>query len=166
MKLRYVSGDILLAPQTIVVQGCNAQGAMNSGLARTIRDLHPEVFSEYRAAYEDARSRGLPSLPLGDIVYVPVSSTRTFANAITQEYYGRDKSVVYASYPAISKAVDNLNALAIASQADGGDAIQEIAFPLIGAGLANGDWKIISELIEEGSEAFQAVVYLLDDKLP
>ncbi|ESQ88966.1 hypothetical protein ABAC460_14390 [Asticcacaulis sp. AC460] len=36
-----------------------------------------------------------------------------------------------------------------------------VAFPKIGAGLAQGDWTIIESLIEDHSRHFQPVVYVL-----
>ena len=37
----------------------------------------------------------------------------------------------------------------------------DVAMPKIGAGLANGDWKTISSIIEEESKYFQPVAYEL-----
>ncbi|RYD53974.1 MAG: hypothetical protein EOP83_22665 [Verrucomicrobiaceae bacterium] len=182
MKIEYVTGNILDAPERIVVQGCNAQGVMGKGLAKSIRDRHPIVFEEYRRAYEERpdKSRGLP---MGSIIWVAPDEHRVFANAITQDHYRQDpdEPVVHADYGAIAYVVEELDNLAASSQNEKfrcrsthaltngvmiNSLINLIAFPLIGAGLAGGSWSRIAGIIESGSKHFTPVVYLLDGKIP
>jgi O-acetyl-ADP-ribose deacetylase (regulator of RNase III) len=40
-----------------------------------------------------------------------------------------------------------------------------VGLPLIGAGLANGDWEVISKIIEEEAVDFEPVVYVIDEKV-
>jgi hypothetical protein len=44
--------------------------------------------------------------------------------------------------------------------------VDEVAFLLIGAGLANGSWTLIYGIIEEESTNFQPIVYLYDGRIP
>src|SRR5690606_13175024 len=131
-----------------------AQGVMGSGFAKAIRDLHPEVFLEYRAVYERQVSR----LRLGQVIPVDVGD-RIFLNAITQEFYGRDPDVVYVSYDAMAAAFEEVDNIAEAARA--GQEPPRFAMPLIGAGLANGDWSIIAAIIEAKANNFVPVVYRL-----
>lgn len=156
MEIEYVTGNILEGDEEFVVQGCNAQGVMGSGLAKAIRDKYPKVYHEYRKAYED----GGNYLELGDLIWVDVGE-RIIINAITQQNFGRDPNRLYVSYNAIQMVVQALN-----EELGDLDAPPRVSFPLIGCGLANGSWKIVGEIIEEFSTDFQPVVYLLDGIVP
>jgi O-acetyl-ADP-ribose deacetylase (regulator of RNase III) len=151
MQIEYRTGDLLSAPELVVVQGCNAQGAMNSGVAKLIRERCPKVFDEYSRVH---KSEGLA---MGQVIWVEESTRRVYANAITQQFYGREPNHRYASYDAIALAFEEINHIM-------GE--MRVAMPLIGAGLAQGDWQIISRIIERECREVQPVVYLLDGIIP
>lgn len=155
MKIIYKTGNMLDGPEPIKVHGCNSHGVMRSGIAKEIRDRHPAVFEEYRKTYEE---QGW--LALGQTIWVETEDGM-FVNGITQKNYGRDKSVVYVDYKAISDVIDNIDRT-LEEEAE----VVHVAFPLIGAGLANGDWTVISGIIEDRSVYFQPIVYLFDGKFP
>lgn len=162
--IQYITGDLLKAEQRHIMQGCNAKGVMGSGVAAAIRSRYPQVWTDYS---DHARTRGLK---LGDLIW-SINDPHVVINAITQERYGRDP-VRYVSYDAIATAFEALNREAAWSQssetiaAKRGGPITEVAMPLIGAGLANGSWSIISAIIEKEATAFQPVVYLRDGVMP
>ena len=156
MEIEYITGDLLDGDEEYVVQGCNAQGVMGSGLAKIIRDRHPAVYKQYFKVFKDQGD----FLELGQLIYVDIGPC-VIVNAITQEHFGRDPNTVYVSYDAIQKMVQQLDE----DLGDPDDPIR-IAFPLIGAGLGGGSWKTISEIIEDYSLGFQPVVYLLDGVIP
>ena len=122
---------------------------MRSGIAASIREMYPHAYTDYRRTYE----RQGDKLYLGQVITTPYEERWIF-NCVTQEFYGRDPNVVYVSYDAIHHAILTLNLIATCK------AIDQIGFPMIGAGLANGDWKIISSIIEKDSD-FQPIVYVL-----
>lgn len=78
------------------------------------------------------------------------------ANCITQDFYASDE--VHADYDAIKIAMGKLNNFAIKQE------VPNVAMPLIGAGLAGGDWDIISKIIEREFATVQPVVYVYDEK--
>jgi O-acetyl-ADP-ribose deacetylase (regulator of RNase III) len=173
MKIKYVIGDMFEAPSLILMHGANAQGVMGSGVAATIRVRVPFAYDEYRAHYE---RRGLKT---GDIVTASGVDTitgveRFVVNAITQEFYGRDPNVIYVDYEGVRAAVAAINyELAERDEsmhdewtftdAQMDDGVPTIALPLIGAGLANGDWGKIAAIIEDESYAFQPLVYVRNE---
>lgn len=159
MKIIYRHGDLMKAPEQFIVQGCNAQGVMGSGVAKLLRDHDENIYAEYRAKYVSQGN----SLRLGQTVWVN-SNPWVVIDAITQEFYGRDPDVVYVSYDGLSEAFSDINESIHAFT--GSEAIVKVAMPLIGAGLANGKWSIISEIVERKSSKFQPVVYLMDGKIP
>lgn len=146
MKIEYIEGDLLASRELVIAQGCNAQGVMGSGIAKAIREAYPTVYNDYRGVYEAQGKK----LNLGQIITTRTLE-RTILNIISQEYYGRNPNVVYVSYDAIKAAILSINMMGYV----------RVAFPKIGAGLANGDWAIISSIIESTSD-FTPVVYYLD----
>ena len=166
MKIEYKTGDIFEGPEKHIAHGCNAQGVMRSGIAAQIVAKHPYAFECYRKLYESQGNR----LELGQAIWVP-SNGRMIINLITQEFYGRDPNRRYVSYEAVRKGIRNINANAhfaqrIESMAKVTGRVETVAFPLIGAGLANGSWNVISGIIEEEATNFQPVVYLYDGIMP
>lgn len=160
--MQIITGDILDFKEGILVQGCNCQGAMGSGVAKAIMDQYPGVAQRYKERHAEF------GLQLGDVQYVwspklldslhpgagqahlrrkehclELPERLVIANAMTQEFYGKDKSVRYVSYPAVFAAFARIRLLAKATGLP-------IAFPLIGAGLANGEWSRVQPAIEAG----------------
>ena len=75
--IHYVTGDLLGATQKVIIQGCNAQGVMGSGVAKVIRERWPEVFETYNLHYKTF------GLKLGDVIPVTTADGKIIAN------YGR-----------------------------------------------------------------------------
>lgn len=156
-----------------VVHGCNAKGVMASGIAKEVREKFPGAYSAYRSAYEKDRTEfGLqlgtlseftPTVPLttknGRMFKMPIESV-TIVNAITQANYGRDKNVVYVDYEAVSAAFRALNTLIESRHSDCLDRVT-VNFPLIGCGLANGNWGIVSDLIEKAMPTLTKHLWVL-----
>ena len=150
MKIIYKTGNLINASEKLILHGANAQGVMGSGVALAIRNKYPK-------AYEDYRNHFLRyGLKLGDVIFSNNGSI-TFANGITQEYYGRDGKQ-YVDYEAINIVMKKVNEYCNLNN------ITEIAMPLIGAGYGGGDWGIISEIIEKECTDTQPIVYVIDGK--
>lgn len=161
ITLKVFRGNILSVDHGILVQGCNCQGVMGSGMAKHIKEKYPSVAQRY---VERHRAQGLL---LGDVQFVwnplllgdypdiggallrrqdhstELPRSLIVANAMTQEFYGRDPNVVYVDYNAVFAAFARVRILAEATGLP-------VVFPLIGAGLANGDWKTIEAAIRSG----------------
>ena len=151
MKIIYRSGDLLEAPERIICHGCNAQGKMGAGIAAAIRKRYPQAFKDYEALYKAQGNR----LELGQCIWVDCADGRTVIDAVTQEFYGRDPNVIYVDYGAIRTVMQTINdKLKLTTSS-------AVAFPKIGAGLANGDWTVIEDIIESEATDFQPVVYTL-----
>lgn len=146
MKIEYIKSNLLLTDVKHIVHGCNSRGVMGSGVAKAIRDWYKLAYQDYEDVYN---SNGLA---LGDIVVSVQPDGKTIHNAITQQDYGRDSSRVYVSYWAIAEAFRKINQWGI----------KEIALPKIGAGLANGDWNVISAIIENTLTDTKPYVYILE----
>jgi len=146
VKIRYEVGDMFAGPQRVLVHGCNAKGVMGSGVAKIVRDQYPQAYRAYRDAYEKF------GLKPGDVVLADCGD-RTIVNAVTQDDYGRDPSRIYVDYDAVAKCMRAINNIAPG---------EEVGMPMIGSGLARGDWNRIAEIIERESREYQPVVWVLD----
>jgi O-acetyl-ADP-ribose deacetylase (regulator of RNase III) len=146
--ITYKTGDVTLASEPVIIHGCNAKGKMNSGVAKAIRAKWPEVFDEYEKMYNQW------GLIPGSNVYVKTSDGKLVINAITQDKYGRDPDTVYVDYDAIQLCLEDARTAL--------DTLQHrsIAMPRLGAGLGNGDWSKISQIIEEEMRGIDVVVYV------
>lgn len=161
MPLIYKTGNLIDAPEPIIIHGCNAQGVMGSGVAKAIREAYPTAYEAYQEVYD---TRGLNP---GEVVWAWVNypedegQTRLIGNAITQRYYGKDGHR-YVNYDAVEVAfrvaADALREDQDMFNIDG----PYVAIPRIGAGLGGGDWDIIAERIETAMEEFDVVVYDLE----
>lgn len=128
MTLQTRQGDLFqnaIAP-CIIVHGCNAQGVMGSGFADQLRMRFPDAFLCYKDTEKNC------GLNLGDVNVAWYPNGLIVANAITQEFYGCDKNVVYVDYEAVERALGKVAGYAEKKSIP-------VHLPFIGGGLANGD---------------------------
>lgn len=137
--MKKIQGDLLklaLAGEfDVIVHGCNCQCTMGAGIAKSIKFLFPEAYEA------DCQTKKGDREKLGTISQASVvrdGIKLTIVNAYTQFHWRG--SGVKADYDAIRSAMR-----AIKKEFTG----QRIGYPLIGAGLAGGDWSIIEETIDE-----------------
>ena len=132
--ITYKTGNLLNVVDGVIIHGCNAQGVMGSGVALAIKTKYPDAYR----AYKDFEAKH--GLKLASVSIRRVDTKLHIANAITQEFYGTDPVIQYASYGAIHLAFEKLHKHFPAEV--------PFHFPKIGAGRGNGDWLVISQLIE------------------
>lgn len=147
MDIKYIKGDLFKTDEYVIVHGCNAKGVMGSGVAAIIREKYPEAYTRYKEIHKDF------GLYLGDIIPVK-SNDKMIINAITQDRYG-SSGVRHADYQAISVAIASIDRFVNTINCN------SFAMPMIGAGLANGDWKVISAIIESETKLTKPIVYQL-----
>lgn len=149
MIVDVVEGDLvklaLKGKYDAIVHGCNCHHKMNSGIARTIREVFPEAYEADCAQTIKSDRSKLGSYSHANIQYEYkrgdgeiMHDMLTIINAYTQFDYGTDKMNV--DYDAIRKVFTKINE----DYAD-----MNIGIPMIGAGLAGGDWNIISSIINK-----------------
>lgn len=160
--MKYIrNGDITTVTSGIIVHCCNAQGQMGAGVARALRDKWPEVFHVYAKAYADGGNR----LVLGNVHYAEVGNTPepkiVVANLIGQQFYGGAPGVVYVNYDAIRTGFRNIASIA-KHHAECGGPLAMIHYPMLGAGLAGGDWTIIEKIINEEVEGLDHTLWVFE----
>lgn len=138
--MKIIEGNLIeLASQgefDVIVHGCNCFCTMSSGIAKSIREVFPEAYSIDLETVKGDRSK------LGTVKAVSIKLENgkklSVVNAYTQYEYGRNKMNV--DYEALRRCFK------IIKEKYSG---KRIGYPMIGAGLAGGDWNIISSIIEE-----------------
>jgi O-acetyl-ADP-ribose deacetylase (regulator of RNase III) len=122
----------------ILVHGTNCQAKMASGIAKGVRETFPEAYAAFMTHRKGDRKL------LGTLDVVPVQregKTVNIVNAFTQLNYGRDADTLYVDYEAVRKAFKQVAATF--------DTKARIGIPRIGAGLGNGCWVTISNIIAQ-----------------
>lgn len=157
-NIEYILGNVIDAPEKIILHGANAQGRMNSGCAKAIRDKWPNAYDRYKEHYDWYVSPHMNGkVRVGDVVPAKCDD-KIIINGITQEFYGRDKNVVYVDYKAVRQVL--VYTRMILKHFDQ----SELATVFIGAGLANGKWSIIAPIIESELKDFSVKVYYMTEE--
>lgn len=119
----------------VIVHGANCQKKMGKGFALQVAKNFPEAFHADLARTDSAQDR------LGDISFAkcstPVASVYV-VNAYTQLRYGRQG--VFVDIDAVCSSMTKVQ------QEFSG---MRIAYPMIGSGLAGGDWSVIEKIIDQ-----------------
>jgi O-acetyl-ADP-ribose deacetylase (regulator of RNase III) len=119
----------------VIVHGCNCQCAMGAGIAKTIKQVFPEAYEADLATVKGSRAK------LGALSAATVERNGcrlTIVNGYTQ-FHWRGSGVL-VDYDAVRSVMRRVK------EAYSG---RVIGYPKIGAGLAKGDWSIISAIIDE-----------------
>ncbi len=137
--MKTVYGDLLQLALNgtfdVIIHGCNCQCAMGAGIAKAIKAIFPEAYEA------DCKTSKGDKNKMGTISFVTVERDGdeiTIVNAYTQ-FHWRGSGVL-VDYKAIRSVM-----VTVKSQFTG----KRIGYPKIGAGLAKGDWNVISQIINE-----------------
>lgn len=135
--IKHIKCDIFESGADIICHQVNCQGAMNSGVAKQVREKYPEVYRQYRRWCEDMNfSKAL----LGKMQFVNVSDGKMIINLFAQHKYGYDGDC-YTDYEALEKTLTIVDAMAHKAT---------IAIPyLMGCHRGGGDWNIVYTMIEK-----------------
>lgn len=143
--LVYKKGDVLNAGEAVIVHGCNCKNAMGAGIARQVRKQCPNAWRADQQTLWGDRTK------LGTFTYGVEASNMIVINAYTQYDYSRTKVVV--DYPALEEAMKK-----ICNHFPN----EVLAMPKIGCGLAGGDWKIVSEILERVSTMYNRTFHIYE----
>ena len=147
-----IKGNLLDSKENFICHQVNCQGAMNSGVAKQIREKWPIVYCDYQRLFPE-----IPKLLLGAIQEVPISRKQSIINMFAQEYYGYDRDVRFTSYDAF------WNCLNLIKQSVTTD--KKIGFPYnIGCGLGGANWNVILAMIDTVLADYTVEIYVLEDK--
>jgi O-acetyl-ADP-ribose deacetylase (regulator of RNase III) len=132
--MKVVEGDLLKLASDgvfdVIIHGCNCQCVMGAGIAKSIKAVFPEAYEADCKTKKGSRNK------LGTYSSVLIGKL-TIVNAYTQfPWKGRGIKVDYEAIRAVFKSIKiNFSG-------------KKIGYPMIGAGLAGGDWDVIAAIID------------------
>ena len=144
-KINYIKGDLLENPSHFdgISHGCNCFHSFGAGVARYVRDKFIDAWKADLDTKKGDRTK------LGTYSFFEYPDFTIF-NLYTQYKYTRHE--VDVDYSAVESVFSRLN-----ENQKG----KHIAIPLIGAGLADGDWDRISNIIEKNTPDLQITAFIL-----
>ena len=146
-------GNLLSVRSGIIVHGCNALGVMGAGVALAVRKKYPGAFLVYRDQWL------MTGLQVGSIIPYRVPKLAGepalfIVNAVTQQNVGTRQRQV--DYEGLGRCFNKIATFAREQNID------EVHFPLIGCGLAGGEWGVIEPIIAEELEGLNANLWVLE----
>lgn len=156
MTIKIIEGNLINAfgrgDVDVMCHCCNAQGKMNSGIAKSIRETYPLAYKRYMHFYNEGK------LNLGDVIGVNIgweSDNSIIYNMVGQEFYGYDGKR-YLNYGAIAKCLQSVSERT-------NHVIHTIGFPyLMGCDRAGGDWDIVLGMIDFYFKNHKVKIYKLE----
>jgi len=143
--MKVVTGDLIKMAKdgefNLIVHGCNCMCTMGKGIALQIKKNFPEAYEADQRSVKGLKSK------LGDTSSVWIDDYNLMVvNGYTQYDFRPtydDDGVVRVDYEAIKKVFRTIghNCRGLKNF--------KIGYPKIGAGLAGGDWDIISKIIDK-----------------
>ena len=119
----------------VIVHGCNCYNKMGSGIAKEVKERFPAAYRRDLAFMPNVAPRkklglisGAQCFRNGRVIYI--------VNAYIQQHYGHDG--VYVELDALASCFAKVKAKFSGLR---------IGYPMIGCGLAGGDWNQISPII-------------------
>lgn len=150
---KIIHGDLLESNARYICHQVNCLGVMGAGIAKQIKERHPQVFFEYHTLCE--RYKHEPAKLLGDAQVVrasPMEATPLVCNLFGQVGYGRHSK--QTELQALQNACERIASLAQSQEI--------IAMPYrIGCGLAGGDWGEVMDMLTEVFKARTLYLYKL-----
>ena len=137
--MKTVKGDLIqLALKDsfdVIIHGCNCFHTMGAGIAKFIKKEFPEAYTEdVLTVYGDKKKLGYVS-----IAHIErEGASFSVVNGYTQFDFKGKMNVDYEAIRNVFRTVKNSFREDV-----------RIGYPLIGCGLAGGDWDIVSKIIEE-----------------
>lgn len=118
----------------VIIHGCNCFCTMGAGIAKQICENFPDAYqADFETESGDTTKLGNYSKAIVQINGTPL----TIINGYTQYHYSGAK--ILADYDAIARLFARIK-----TDFSG----KKIGYPLIGAGLAGGDWESIRDIID------------------
>lgn len=143
--LTYHKGDLLKSGCDILCHQVNCQGVMGSGIAKQIREKYAGVYENYKL-FVKQNGKGDS---LGQVFFFATENWQIIANMFSQYNYlpRTECHTDYYAFRSCCKAIKRFIRRCWDSE-KGRQPV--IGFPYkIGCGLAGGDWRNISEILEE-----------------
>lgn len=130
-------GNVLDLAEGVIAHGCNTLGVMGAGFAKQVKTRFPEAFAAYK---RQEREEGLR---LGRASFAQVGPRLWIANVLTQERIYGAKGEMLADLDAVESGFRIVGTKAR-------ELGLQVEMPLVGCGLAGGQWEDVEPRILAG----------------
>ncbi len=144
IMVKYFNGDLLQSDCNVICHQVNCRGVMGAGIARTIREKYPQVFSVFRTSYAAGCNK------LGEIDVVYIAEAKRFIVNMYAQYDYKPKGMVHTDYSAFESCIRKIKTEVSDYRKYHPEVGKvKIGFPYrIGCGLGGGDWTIVKSILE------------------
>jgi O-acetyl-ADP-ribose deacetylase (regulator of RNase III) len=147
MTVIHKTGDMFTTEQPAAIHGVNIVGVMGSGIAKTVRQLYPDVYSGYRDYCKAGRLSAGEMLPIFGHSTTPGVSSRWILNAASQDQPGPS-----ATYEWLEESVR----ASFAWASDVG--LSGVAICRIGSNIGGLEWENVLPIIERLADEYSDLV--------
>lgn len=146
--INYIQGNIFDTNESLIVHGCNCFNSMGAGIAAQVAKSYPAAMLVDTLTDRGDKSKlGSYTAWTGHNIFR--GGVVTIVNAYTQ--YNYTKHEVDVDYGAVLKVMELICKDFSESP---------IAMPLIGCGLAGGDWGTVVEILETVSDEYRKTFHI------
>lgn len=146
MALVHKTGDIFSTSQPAIIHGVNIRGVMGSGIAKTIRQLYPDVYTAYRDYCKAGELQAGGMFPFFGHNLDGKTVDRWILNAASQDDPGPS-----ATYEWLQESLRK-SFVWLSKVGETG-----VAIPRIGAGIGGLEWAPVLSIIEKLSREFPQI---------
>lgn len=162
-NFQYRVGNLITAAENrevdVIAHGCNCQNTMKSGIAPEIAKAFPAAWRSDQNTIKGDKSK------LGTFSLASENNVLIYNLYSQYTYTGRRQGKMDLDYWALKAALERManSLLAKCRALKVAPAELRVGLPKIGAGLAGGDWGIISRMIQERLSYFDVYIYVLKE---
>lgn len=139
--IKHIKCDIFKSGADVICHQVNCQGAMNSGVARQVREKYPWVYGQYKCLCDTYNALDIELL--GSYQRVFIDECRSIINIFGQDKFGYDGRC-YTNYDMLKWCLEE-----IAYDLENKN-IHTIAIPYkMACHRGGGDWNVVYKMIEE-----------------
>lgn len=153
--ITYLKGNLFESPAQVLVNTVNTFGVMGKGIARTFKQIYPEMFREYQILCESINPDGTRKFDTGNL-WLYKTTHKWILNFPTKKHWRSPSKAEYIE--------EGLKTLVKIYQEAG---ISTIAFPPPGCGNGELNWeKDVKPLMEKylSKEPIDVFVYFYDEE--
>lgn len=163
MSLKYKVESLITAGKgglDFIGHGCNCFNTMGNGIAPLIKTNFPEAYTADLQTLKGDKGK------LGSFTYAFNKQYDLGIFNLYSQYgfWGRNRGLPDIDYDALRNALRSMGYTILKFEESEAD-ILKLGLPKIGAGLAGGDWNIISKIIEEELQdhGIDVTIYVLNE---
>lgn len=150
--IKIIQGDLLHVERGVIGHQVNCRGAMNSGVAKQIREKYPTAFTEYKELVDEyTQGEDLRKDLLGRVNGVLVGEQLYIANMFGQFNYGYD-GAKYTNEEALFNCFKTIRKVA-----EGVDLPVYLPYG-IGCYRGGADWKLVEDYLLTAFDGYEVTL--------